>query len=254
MVGNGADGDEVTGAAPHEMWDQGARHEKRSQEIHGDRAGELVGRRLPDRLDEEDTRVVHHHVWHSPLGEDAADGALHRCGVGHVTTQVRPTVGRAVHHGAGEPHDVSPRAVQQLGDGEPDPARRAGDERELPGEGGGGRVAHPGPRLYTSRRNSSRVFASCSSAPRRALVTVLEFCFSTPRIIMQRWYASITTPTPRWSSISRTRLSNDVRAPAAGTGGNGSVCSSWKLRRLADFILSRPMLVEPPGQDYLRRT
>jgi hypothetical protein len=25
---------------------------------------------------------------------------------------------------------------------------------------------------------------------------VIEFCFSTPRIIMQRWDASITTPTP----------------------------------------------------------
>src|SRR5438105_966189 len=94
-------------------------------------------------------------------------------------------VARALHQGAGEPHHVSPGGLQQLGDGKPDPARRAGDERELPGEGGGGRVAHPGPRLYTSRRNSSRVFASCSSAPRSALVTVLEFCFSTPRIIMR---------------------------------------------------------------------
>ena len=32
--------------------------------------------------------------------------------------------------------------------------------------------------------------------PRSALVTVREFCFSTPRIIMQKWAASITTPTP----------------------------------------------------------
>src|SRR5206468_10130449 len=110
------------------------------------------------------------------------------------------------------------RGVQQLGDGEPDPARRAGDERELPGEGGGGRVAHPGPRLYTSRRNSSRVFASCSRAPRRALVTVLEFCFSTPRIIMQRWYASITTPTPRASSTS-------MSAPATWSASRSSTWS-----------------------------
>src|SRR2546427_9283793 len=50
---------------------------------------------------------------------------------------------------------VRARGVQQLGHGEPDPARGAGDEGELPGEGGWGRVAHPGPRpLYTSRRNS----------------------------------------------------------------------------------------------------
>ena len=32
--------------------------------------------------------------------------------------------------------------------------------------------------------------------PRSALVTVREFCFCTPRIIMQKWAASITTPTP----------------------------------------------------------
>ena len=32
--------------------------------------------------------------------------------------------------------------------------------------------------------------------PRSALVTVREFCFSTPRIIMQKCAASITTPTP----------------------------------------------------------
>ena len=38
--------------------------------------------------------------------------------------------------------------------------------------------------------------------PRRALVTVREFCFSTPRIIMQKWAASITTPTPVGLSTS----------------------------------------------------
>jgi hypothetical protein len=35
------------------------------------------------------------------------------------------------------------------------------------------------------------------------MVMVREFCFSTPRIIMHMWYASITTPTPRgWSTSS----------------------------------------------------
>jgi hypothetical protein len=32
--------------------------------------------------------------------------------------------------------------------------------------------------------------------PRTALVTVREFCFSTPRMAMQRWVASMSTPTP----------------------------------------------------------
>ena len=39
-----------------------------------------------------------------------------------------------------------------------------------------------------------------------ALVTVFEFCFSTPRIIMHRCAASMTTPTPCGSSTSIERL------------------------------------------------
>jgi len=39
---------------------------------------------------------------------------------------------------------------------------------------------------YASVKNSSRVFWSDRNDPRTALVSVFEFCFSTPRIIMQR--------------------------------------------------------------------
>ena len=49
---------------------------------------------------------------------------------------------------------------------------------------------------WARRRNSSRVFESSRKMPLSALVTAREFCFSTPRIIMQKWAASITTPTP----------------------------------------------------------
>ena len=39
--------------------------------------------------------------------------------------------------------------------------------------------------------------------PRRHEVVASEFCFSTPRIIMQRCWASITTPTPEgWIASS----------------------------------------------------
>ena len=48
-----------------------------------------------------------------------------------------------------------------------------------------GRRPHRG--AYASVRNSSRVRWSDRNRPRTALVIVLEFCFSTPRIIMQRW-------------------------------------------------------------------
>ena len=45
-------------------------------------------------------------------------------------------------------------------------------------------------------RNSPRVRASSRKTPSIALVTATEFCFSTPRIIMHRCVASITTATP----------------------------------------------------------
>ena len=60
-----------------------------------------------------------------------------------------------------------------------------------------GRVDWIYSRPWARRRNSSRVFASSRNDPSSALVIVFEFCFSTPRIIMQRCIASITTPTPR---------------------------------------------------------
>src|SRR2546430_6367755 len=178
-------------------------------------------------------------LFRSPV-QDAADGPLHGRGIGHVTAQVRAAAGRAIDEAAGQPYDVRSRGVQELRDGEPDPARRPGDERELPGEGGGGRVAHPGPRLYTSRRNSSRVFASCSSAPRKALVTVLEFCFSTPRIIMQRWYASITTPTPRGSSTSMS------------ASATWSVRRSCTWSRRANTSITRGILERPTRRPFGR--
>jgi len=53
--------------------------------------------------------------------------------------------------------------------------------------------AQPGCR--TRERNSARV-SFCRKHPTIADVTVEEFCFSIPRIIMQRCRASITTPTP----------------------------------------------------------
>src|ERR1041385_3547410 len=52
---------------------------------------------------------------------------------------------------------------------------------------------------------------------------------------------------PSCSSISRTSVSNGVRAPAAGIGGRGSVWSSGKPCRLGGFILSGPPLGWAPG-------
>ena len=55
-----------------------------------------------------------------------------------------------------------------------------------------------------SARNSERVRASSLKEPSRHEVVMTEFCFSTPRIIMQRCFASITTATPAgWSACIR---------------------------------------------------
>jgi hypothetical protein len=50
--------------------------------------------------------------------------------------------------------------------------------------------------------NSARVRWSERKVPRMLDVKVWLFCFCTPRIIMQRWAASITTATPRGERAS----------------------------------------------------
>src|SRR5512137_590019 len=55
---------------------------------------------------------------------------------------------------------------------------------------------HTGAGLLMRDRNSSLVAGFVRKTPSTDEVTNMEFCFSTPRIIMQRWRASIITPTP----------------------------------------------------------
>src|SRR6266446_6140461 len=52
-----------------------------------------------------------------------------------------------------------------------------------------------------SERNSERVRASSLKVPSKQDVFMTEFCFSTPRIIIQRCFASTTTPTPAGRSV-----------------------------------------------------
>src|SRR5438552_16101783 len=172
-------------------------------------------------------RVPDRGVYRARRDDRCADASAAQLGPQHLVHAAQPKFARGVGGRARERHVV--------GDG------ADGDEGELPGEGGWGRVAHPGPRpLYTSRRNSSRVFASWSSAPRRALVIVLEFCFSTPRIIIQRWYASITTPTPRGSSTSMS---------ASATWPVSRSCT-WSRR--ANTSITRGILERPTKRPFGR--
>ena len=61
-------------------------------------------------------------------------------------------------------------------------------------------------RSLISSRNSIRVRALSRNAPSIALVTANEFCFSTPRIDMQRCVASMTTATPSGAILLANRV------------------------------------------------
>src|SRR6266404_1425507 len=61
-------------------------------------------------------------------------------------------------------------------------------------------------RLPIRARNSSRVAVDSRNVPSTDEVIITEFCFSTPRIIMHKWRASIITPTPLASIDSMTSL------------------------------------------------
>src|SRR6185295_15509679 len=87
-----------------------------------------------------------------------------------------------------------------------------------------GRVEHADQdhRLPMRLRNSSRVARWSRNTPSTEDVTIVEFCFSTPRIIMHRWRASIMPPTPFAPTSSITTL---------------EICSvsrSWSWRRRAN--------------------
>src|SRR5688572_32871521 len=84
---------------------------------------------------------------------------------------------------AREAPDARALLGESLDHATPDAAARSRHEGGAPREGGG--LAHQRGRcaLVVSLRNSSRVRWSSRKTPRMADVIVLEFCFSTPRII-----------------------------------------------------------------------
>src|SRR2546422_32612 len=99
-------------------------------------------------------------------------------------------------------HDTRALRGERQGDRPADPPPRARDERDLPLERAPRvrQIWSPRPDLISSM-NSARVSGRSRKAPSIADVTALEFCFSTPRMSMQRWIASMTTATPRgWSA------------------------------------------------------
>ena len=151
--------------------------QKRRRQIGRERAGEILERRLAEGLDEEDAGVIDQDIRYGELFVDLIQGALDVSGFRDVALDVGAALGARVFQAAREPHDMHPAGPQRDRHRETDPARGARHERDF-------HSAKVPP--CTSLRNSSRVLPSSRNAPRSELVTVLEFCFSTPRIIMQR--------------------------------------------------------------------
>src|SRR5436309_12639229 len=225
-------------AAPAQRGHEEVGEQEGAGEVGREGLRELAVCRGFHRLHVEHACVADHDVGEAELSLDPRQRSLHGGGVRHVAMHVGLALGRAILETARLAHHVRPSRAQRVRDGAPDPPRGARHERDLPLErdrGGGHSAARP---PCTRRRNSSRVFASWSSAPRSALVTVFEFCFSTPRIIMQRWYASITTPTPKGSSTSMS------------ASATWSVSRSWTWSRRANTSITRGILESPTKRPF----
>jgi len=108
------------------------------------------------------------------------------------------------------------------------------------------------PRLARDR-NSSRDALFLRNEPSVALVMVEERCFSTPRIIMQKWLASHNTATPRGRNNFRHRLGDFVSQPflrPAIVGRTCSQCEGSLNRARFEYQVS---FVPCPRDAHLRR-
>src|SRR5262249_50968558 len=152
-----------------------------------------------------------------PLGGDGAgteEGADRGSGrlVGARERHARPERGRQTARARTEHGDTTLERSQQL-----ESASRQ-------------RARH---RCAMSVMNSSRVFWFVWKLPSIALVVTREFCFSTPRMRMQRRSASRTTPTPRGPSCSWMVVAICV------------VMRSWTWSRRANTSTKRASLLMP---------
>src|SRR5690606_37909984 len=109
------------------------------------------------------------------------------------------------------------------------------EDQEGDGDADSDQRAHHGAvhERLTSERNSSRVARCSRKMPSTEEVTMVEFCFSTPRIIIHRCRASIITPTPLAPTSSMT------------TREISSVRRSCSCRRRAYMSTSRASLLTP---------
>ena len=152
-----------------------------------DRVHEEVGLRLLDDGDAEDPGVVYENVGRpSKILFDLLRGLLHTLRVGHVARngdRSLHTFGGLLEPGfvARNHHDARALGGKRRCDSRANPARSARYDSSATAKPS--RQLDP---LCARRRNSSRVLGSSRNTPVSADVIVFEFCFCTPRIIMQR--------------------------------------------------------------------
>jgi hypothetical protein len=164
-----------------------SRASRKAGEIGRDRLREL-GAVVSDRLHKENAGVADDDIGTPRSAVTRATTFPPRRGWSHRTAD--RSGGRWCRLSGCGPGDhvrAGPRSRSDRG-----PMRGAGDERELPTSGAAVTCRPP-----CTRR--TRRAPRLQQAPHKRARDRLGSA-STPRIIMQRWYASMTTPTPRGSS------------------------------------------------------
>ncbi len=143
--------------------------------IELERIGDLEG------LEQERARIVHQDMGRAPVTQNAGAGPNHRRRLSQIAGHIVEAIPSTVLEAPREPYDRGAFRRERLGGGEPDPPGGTGHHGQSPCQ-----PTHSNGRPCTRRRNSSRERRSLRKMPRTALVTVREFCFSTPRMAMQR--------------------------------------------------------------------
>src|SRR5438093_1510385 len=209
--GHGADAQDLAVPLPDNHRQPGEAEHHDGAEVDGEHRVPVGGLRPGHRAERRRACGRHEHVQASELGDRLFDECLHRGVLRDVGRyRERPAAARTdLRRDLGEllprprcEHDTRAFRGEREGDRPADPPPRARDERDLPLERAPRvrQIWSPRPDLISSM-NSARVSGRSRKAPSIADVTALEFCFSTPRMSMQRWIASMTTATPRgWSA------------------------------------------------------
>jgi len=160
---------------------EGTGNGKLTNQVGGEEALELGYGGLFEGNAVKHAGAVDHHVGRADLRQNVVSHACDGGSIADITGQVVESVMHAALEAPRHSYDARAGTAQGGCNRRPNATRRAGHQSYLAGE-----RAHSTVRLCASRRNSSRVLESSRKMPRTALVTAREFCFSTPRIIMQK--------------------------------------------------------------------